>query len=74
MPIEFYTTLAYDSSIFNLNNLDDFVAAWATREFGLDAADASEVASISANMTMMLSRIKPELLNATTFSLVSYRE
>ena len=74
MSIEFFMTLAWNSSIWNLDNLNTFVSAWATREFGLDAESADEVAQLSANMTMALSRIKPELLNSTTFSLFNYRE
>lgn len=74
MSIEFFMTLAWNSSVWNLNNLNTFVSSWATREFSLNPEDADEVAQISANMTMALARIKPELINSTTFSLINYRE
>lgn len=74
MSIEFFMSLAWNSSVWNLDNLDTFISSWAIREFNLSQEDAIEVAHISANMTMALARIKPELINSTTFSLINYRE
>lgn len=74
MSIEFFMSLAWNSSAWNLDNIDTFVSSWAAREFDLGPEDADEVARISANMTMALARIKPELINSTTFSLINYRE
>ena len=74
MSIEYFMTLGYDSSLWNLNNVNSFVSSWAVREFSLSSEDADEVASIIANATRFLARRKPELVDAGTFSVTNYRE
>lgn len=74
MDIEFLITYGWNATRWSANNLDSFVSSWAQREFELSAKDSNTVASIVANMTMFLSRRKPELLNSTTYSLINYRE
>ncbi|KAH9922243.1 glycoside hydrolase family 115 protein [Fomitopsis serialis] len=74
MEIEFFITYGWDTSIWNYDNLDSFVSMWAQREFSLSSADAVTVAGIIANVTRFNANCKPELLNATTFSLTNYRE
>ncbi|THV03531.1 hypothetical protein K435DRAFT_747803 [Dendrothele bispora CBS 962.96] len=71
---EFFLNFAYDSSKWNLTNLDSWVFAWAEREFGLDEEKTGMVVDVIGNLTKFNARRKPELLNATTFSLVNYRE
>lgn len=74
MSIEFFMDYAWNSSVWSLTNLDQFVNEWAVREFDLSASDANEVVSIMNNATRFLARRKPELLNSTLFSLINYRE
>lgn len=74
METEFFITYGWDTSIWNYDNLDTFVTQWAQREFSLSSADAEIVAGVIANVTRFNSNCKPELLNATTFSLTNYRE
>ncbi|KAH9837735.1 uncharacterized protein C8Q71DRAFT_898158 [Rhodofomes roseus] len=74
METEFFITYGWDTSIWNYDNLDTFVTQWAQREFSLSSEDADTVAGIIANVTRFNANCKPELLNATTFSLTSYRE
>ena len=72
---EFFLAYAYDAPRWGPRNLQDFVAAWARREFALAAEeDARTVAGIVANVTRHNARRKPELWNATTYSLTNYRE
>jgi hypothetical protein len=74
LGIDFFMTLAWNSSRWNVNNLDSFVSLWAQREFDLGQNEANEVATIIGNLTRWNNRRKPELLNSTTFSLSDYRE
>ena len=74
MSTEFFLTLGWNSSIWNRNNIDTFVTAWAKREFELSAADTQEVTELIFNVTRFNARRKPELLNSTTYSLANYRE
>nr|BCT97380.1 xylan a-1,2-glucuronidase [Irpex lacteus] len=74
LGIEFFTTLAWDASVWNPSNLDTFVTSWAQREFGVSSEDAVTVAGIIGNVTRWNARRKPELLNQTTYSLTNYRE
>jgi hypothetical protein len=74
LGIEFFMSYGWDASLWNPNNLDDFVSSWAQREFELSPKDALSVAHIIHNVTQWNNRRKPELLNSTTYSLVNYRE
>jgi hypothetical protein len=74
MSTEFFLSLGRNSTIWNRNNLDSFITSWAKREFDLSTADNLEIANLILNVTRFNNRRKPELLNATTYSLVNYRE
>ncbi|KAL6302572.1 hypothetical protein BKA93DRAFT_389853 [Sparassis latifolia] len=74
MQTEFFLAYGWDSSIWNMDNLDSYIVSWAVREFDLPASDAQEVANIIAYVTRFNARCKPELLNSTTYSLYNYRE
>ncbi|KAH9943881.1 hypothetical protein B0H21DRAFT_747405 [Amylocystis lapponica] len=74
MQIEFFIAYGWDASLWNMNNLDSFVLSWAQREFDLSATDAQDVVDIIAFVSRFNSNRKPELLNATTYSLYNYRE
>ncbi|KNZ79537.1 hypothetical protein J132_09265 [Termitomyces sp. J132] len=72
--IEFFLNLGWDATRWNPDNLDSFISSWAQREFQVSSSDAATVTDIVGNLTRFNSRRKPELLNSTTFSLISYRE
>ncbi|KAG8908462.1 hypothetical protein FRC00_011221, partial [Tulasnella sp. 408] len=74
MATEFFITYGYDTSKWNKDNINSFVTAWATREFGLTGQKSVTVANIVANLTQFNARRKPELWNSTTYSLLDYRE
>ncbi|KAG6880096.1 hypothetical protein C0992_006370 [Termitomyces sp. T32_za158] len=72
--IEFFTNLGWDATRWNPDNLDSFISSWAQREFQVSPSVAATVTDIVGNLTRFNSRRKPELLNSTTFSVISYRE
>ncbi|KAM5530657.1 hypothetical protein V8D89_015678 [Ganoderma adspersum] len=74
MHTEFFLTYGYDATRWNPQNLNSFVEQWATREFDLSSSDAAQVASIIRTVTQHNARRKPELWNATTYSVLNYRE
>ncbi|KAJ3551132.1 hypothetical protein NM688_g4903 [Phlebia brevispora] len=74
MSIEFFMTYGWDPTIWNADNVNSFVVSWAQREFDFTSAQASQVADLIATVTRHNSRNKPELWNATTYSLTDYRE
>jgi hypothetical protein len=71
-PLEFFMHLAWDSDKWSNENLDDYTRLWAEREFG--PAHANEIAEIISTYSKFNSRRKPELLDASTYSLVNYGE
>jgi hypothetical protein len=71
-PLEFFMHLAWDTSRWTNENLDEYTRLWAQREFGLE--HAVEIAGIISKYTKYNSRRKPELLDANTYSLVNYDE
>ncbi|KAK7447068.1 hypothetical protein VKT23_014280 [Stygiomarasmius scandens] len=71
---EFFLNFGYDSSKWNLTNLDSWVSAWVQREFGLGDDDTTTVVDMIGNLTRFNARRKPELLSSDTYSLINYRE
>lgn len=71
---EFFINYGWDASVWNKDNLDDFVSAWAQREFDVSPQVANTIVDLMANVTRHNARRKPEDLNSTTYSLVNYRE
>jgi hypothetical protein len=71
-PMEYFLSLAWDTTRWTEENTTEFTRLWAAREFG--AANADEIAGIMTAWTRFNGRRKPELLDATTYSLVNYRE
>ncbi|RDB17758.1 hypothetical protein Hypma_001072 [Hypsizygus marmoreus] len=71
---EFFITYGWNTTRWASDNLNTFVSAWAQREFDVSPAVAGTVVDIVANLTRFNARRKPELLNATTYSLINYRE
>ncbi|KAH7905930.1 hypothetical protein BJ138DRAFT_1183402 [Hygrophoropsis aurantiaca] len=74
MQTEFFITYGWNASVWTPDNLDSFVSQWAEREFAFSSPDSAAVAEIIANVSRYNSRRKPEMLNATTYSLANYRE
>jgi hypothetical protein len=71
-PLEFFLHLAWDTSRWTNESLDEYTRLWAEREFG--PAHAVEIAGIISTCARFNGRRKPELLEADTYSLVNYRE
>ena len=71
-PTEFFMSLAWDTSRWSNENLDEFTRLWAEREFGKE--HGAEIAEIVSAYTQFNGRRKPELLDANTYSLVNYNE
>ena len=71
-PLEYFMSLAWDTSHWNAGNLGEFTRLWATREFGSE--HASEIADIMAKYSKYNGRRKPEMLAPDTYSLTNYRE
>lgn len=71
-PLEYFMSLAWNSDRWTNGNIIDFTRQWAEREFGPDHAD--EIADVIAKTTKYNGRIKPELLDASTYSLDHYDE
>ncbi len=71
-PLEFFMHLAWNPDRWTNENLDEFTRLWTAREFGNKHAD--EIAHLITTYTKFTGRRKPELLDATTYSLLNYRE
>jgi len=71
-PLEYFLHLAWNTSEWTNDNLQQYTRLWAEREFG--AAHAKEIADIIATYTKYNGRRKPELLEPLTYSLVNYDE
>ena len=76
-PISFFLDYAWNPEKWTADRLLDYYRLWAKQQFpedqiGHDYSD--EIASILAKYTKFNSRRKPEMLEPTTYSLVSYNE
>jgi hypothetical protein len=72
LPMEYFLDLAWDSDRWTNENINEYTRLWAEREFGAEFAEAT--AEILAKYTKYNGRRKPELLSASTYSLVNYLE
>jgi hypothetical protein len=71
-PLEYFLHLAWDTTKWTNDNLQQYTRLWAEREFGPD--HAQEIADIITTYTKFNGRRKPELLEPLTYSLVNYEE
>lgn len=71
-PISFFLDMAWNPEQFNAQNLFQYTEDWCAEQFG--AQYAQESARIINLYTKYNSRVTPELLNDTTFSLENYDE
>ena len=72
IPMEFFLRYAWDPARWPVNSTDDFLRAWAAREFGPE--NAAEAAALVAGYTRLNGLRKPEQLEPETFSIVHERE
>lgn len=71
---EFFINYGWNATRWTADNLDSYVSSWAQREFDVSSSTAETIVDIVGNLTRFNARRKPELLNATTYSLINYRE
>ena len=71
-PIDFFLTFAREPHRWPKERITDYTRLWAEREFGPEHASA--IARIVSMYAKLNGRRKPELIDATTFSLVDYQE
>jgi Glycosyl hydrolase family 115/Gylcosyl hydrolase family 115 C-terminal domain len=71
-PTEYFLSLAWNTTRWTNQNIDEFTRLWATREFG--AAHAGDIADVISTYSRFNGRRKPELLEPGTYSLVNFDE
>jgi hypothetical protein len=72
LPLEYLMSLAWNSDRWTNDNLGEFTRLWAAEQFGPQYA--ADIADILAKYSKYNGRRKPELVDATTYSLVNYNE
>jgi hypothetical protein len=71
-PISFFLDYAYNTKKWNEENITNFFTQWAGEQFG--AAYAKEIGDVLRKYSQYSARRKPEMLDATTYSLSNYNE
>jgi hypothetical protein len=71
-PIEFFLDYAWSPDAIPAEKLKQYIINWAAKQFGENYA--TETATILDQYAKYNGRIKPELLNENTYSLVNYHE
>src|SRR6185369_10012962 len=71
-PTEYFLDLAWNTERWTNDNINEYTRLWAAREFG--TAFAGDIADILAKYTKFNGRRKPELVDASTYSLVNFQE
>lgn len=88
VPLDYFLTIAYDADRWPRNSLTEWLEAWAARDFGEEVKEEaawvmgtfsvgfSDTGDNSRGLTRQryVSRIKPELLNSTLWSIENYDE
>jgi hypothetical protein len=72
LPIEHFLHLAWDTARWKGDSSREFTRLWSAREFG--PAYADRIAAIVSAYTRYNGRRKPELIDASTYSLAHYDE
>ncbi|EST07409.1 hypothetical protein PSEUBRA_003235 [Kalmanozyma brasiliensis GHG001] len=73
VPIHFMLDMAYDNTaLTHPTNVTTWLDSWATKTFG--AQPSRKVAEVVRGYSWLNSRIKPELLNSTTWSVTQHSE
>jgi hypothetical protein len=71
-PISFWLDYAWNPEKIKAEDLQKYTEQWAAKQFG--SKHASDIADIISKYTKYNGRRKPELLDATTYSLSNYNE
>lgn len=71
-PTEFFLDYAWDPEKISAENLNDYYLQWSNEAFG--AENGKAIAEILKKYTKYNARRKPELLDASTYSLVNFNE
>jgi hypothetical protein len=71
-PLDYFLSLAWNSSKFTNENIGEFTRSWSELQFG--SKWASKIADIISSYTRFNGRRKPELLEPATYSLTNYNE
>ena len=76
VPIHFTLNMAYDNSGFSrASNVSTWLNNWAAKTFGQGPSNEHlKLAEVVRGYSWLNSRIKPELINATTWSVTQYSE
>ncbi|RYZ29444.1 MAG: glycosyhydrolase [Chitinophagaceae bacterium] len=72
LPISFFLDFAWNPDKWNEDNLASYYTFWAEKQFG--SRYAKEIGDVLRRYSEMSARRKPELLDATTYSLSNYNE
>lgn len=72
IPISHFLDIAYDAKQWGTDSTDDWLNAWATREFGSEFA--TDITSIVTRFGMYAARRKFELLEPYVYSVINYNE
>jgi hypothetical protein len=71
-PISFFLDYAWKPSQWTANNISNYYSEWAAAQFG--GKYATEIGQLIKKYGQISARTKPELLNATTYSIENYNE
>lgn len=66
VPIDFFLTMAWNPQAMTVDKMEKFTTEWAAKAFG--ETHAAAIGRYLTDYMQINSRIKPELLNANTFS------
>lgn len=66
VPIDFFLTMAWNPQAMTVDKMEKFTTEWAAKAFG--ETHAAVIGRYLTDYMQINSRIKPELLNANTFS------
>ena len=72
LPMQYFMDLGWNSDKWTAGNINEYTRAWAEEQFG--PANAAEIANLLEKYTKYNGRRKPELVDASTYSLVNYQE
>ncbi len=72
LPMQYFMDLGFNSDRWTADNLNEYTREWAAEQFG--PANARDIADILEKYTKYNGRRKPELVDATTYSVVNYQE
>lgn len=72
LPLSHFLDMAYDAEKWGVDNVGDWLSAWAAREFGTDFA--ANITDIMTRFGMYAGRRKFELIEPEVYSVINYNE